>query len=177
MELQGIRQTGAQIVETVKAICRMCHGGCGTIVTVKDGVVEKVVGDPDNPVNDGLLCSKGGRPSIEQLYPHDRIDSRMVRAGEKGAMAWRRVSWDEALSYIAEKMLAIRAQHGAEAVAFGRGTSINNNHVTCRLANVFGSPNVISVGYFCYGPRLAVSKIPPRGTATRDRLETVGDFP
>src|SRR5229473_2664342 len=108
MELQGIRQTGAQIVETVKAICRMCHGGCGTIVTVKDG----------------LVCSKGGRPSIEQLYHPDRIDYPMIRAGEKGAMAWRRVSWDEALSYIAEKMLAIRAQHGAEAVAFGRGTSI-----------------------------------------------------
>ena len=50
------------IVETVKAICRMCHGGCGTIMTVKDGMIEKVVGDPDNPINDGPLCSKGGRP-------------------------------------------------------------------------------------------------------------------
>src|SRR6266404_154793 len=173
MELQGIRQTGAQIVETVKAICRMCHGGCGTIVTVKDGVVEKVVGDPDNPVNDGLLCSKGGRPSIEQLYHPDRIDYPMIRAGEKGAMAWRRVSWDEALSYIAEKMLAIRAQHGAEAVAFGRGTSINNNHVTCRLANVFGSPNVISVGYFCYGPRVAVCKITAGGRHSGKLWDTV----
>jgi anaerobic selenocysteine-containing dehydrogenase len=60
MELNGIRQAGTHIVETVKAICRMCHGGCGTIITLKDGIVEKVVGDPDNPVNDGLLCSKGG---------------------------------------------------------------------------------------------------------------------
>src|SRR5260370_16653616 len=111
MELQGIRQTGAQIVETVKAICRMCHGGCGTIVTVKDGVVEKVVGDPDNPVNDGLLCSKGGRPSIEQLYHPDRIDYPMIRAGEKGAMACRRVPWDGALSVIPNTLLPIPPHH------------------------------------------------------------------
>jgi len=151
------------VIETVKAICRMCHGGCGTIITVEDGVVAKVVGDPGNPINEGLLCSKGGRPSIEQLYHPDRIDHPMIRAGEKGAGAWRRVSWQEALDYIAEKMLAIRAQDGAEAVAFARGTSINNNHVTCRLANVFGSPNVISVGYFCYGPRVAVCKVTAGG--------------
>ena len=65
----------------------MCHGGCGTIISVKDGVVESVVGDPDNPVNDGLLCSKGGKPSIEQLYHPDRIDYPMIRVGEKGEMA------------------------------------------------------------------------------------------
>ena len=71
MELQGIRQAGAQIVETVKAICRMCHGGCGTIVTVKDGIVDKVVGDPDNPINDGVLCSKArhGRRSSSSTIP------------------------------------------------------------------------------------------------------------
>ena len=53
--------------QKVKAICRMCHGGCGTIVSIKNGVVQSVVGDPDNPVNYGKLCSKAGKASVEQL--------------------------------------------------------------------------------------------------------------
>ena len=48
-------------------------------------------------MNDGLLCSKGGEPSIEQLYHPDRIDYPLIRIGEKGAMKWRRATWDEAL--------------------------------------------------------------------------------
>ena len=53
------------------------------------------------------LCSKGGEPSIEQLYHPDRIDYPLIRTGKKGEMKWQRVSWDEAMQYIAKKMLAI----------------------------------------------------------------------
>ena len=43
----------------VKSICRMCHGGCGVIVYVKNGRVAKIAGDPECPINHGTLCSKG----------------------------------------------------------------------------------------------------------------------
>ena len=43
----------------VKSHCRMCHGGCGVLVYVKDGKVAKIAGDPDCPINHGTLCSKG----------------------------------------------------------------------------------------------------------------------
>ena len=42
-----------------KSHCRMCHGGCGVLVYVKDGKVAKIAGDPDCPINHGTLCSKG----------------------------------------------------------------------------------------------------------------------
>jgi hypothetical protein len=42
-------------------------------------------------------------------------------------------------------MLAIRDQHGAEGVAFGRGTGLNNTHIVSRLANLFGTPNVTAI--------------------------------
>ena len=135
--------------KTVKAICRMCHGGCGTIVSIKNGIVQSVVGDPDNPVNYGKLCSKAGKASLEQLYHDDRIARPMLRVGEKGGGHWKHVSWDEAISFIAQKMLAIRAEFGAEAVAFARGVSMNNNQIVTRLANVFGTPNVASINYYC----------------------------
>src|SRR5437868_12539497 len=102
----------------VKAVCRMCHGGCGTLVTVRDGVVESVKGDPDHPVNRGKLCVKAGAPSVEQLYHDARINRPLMRVGPKGSGQWKAISWDEAVKFIADKMLAIRAQHGAEAVAF-----------------------------------------------------------
>ena len=70
--------------KTVKAICRMCHGGCGTIVSIKNGVVQSVVGDPENPVNYGKLCSKAGKASLEQLYHHDRIDRPMTADRREG---------------------------------------------------------------------------------------------
>ena len=59
-------RVGSDFVERFKAICRMCHGGCGTIVEKVNGTVRRVLGDRDNPVNEGLLCSKAGTPSIEQ---------------------------------------------------------------------------------------------------------------
>ena len=167
------RSAVTDVVETFKAICRMCHGGCGTIIHMVNGTIRKVVGDKANPINKGALCSKAGPASIEQLYHPDRLDHPLMRVGERGEGKWRRVNWDEALDFIADKMQAIKVQYGAEAVAFGRGTGINNTHVVSRLANLFGTPNVISIGYFCYGPRVAVCKVTAGGKYTGKLWDTV----
>jgi thiosulfate reductase/polysulfide reductase chain A len=53
----------AKAVE-LKAVCRNCHGGCGTIVRLENGVVTEVRGDPAHPINRGKLCSKAGATSI-----------------------------------------------------------------------------------------------------------------
>ena len=148
----------------VKAVCRMCHGGCGTLVTVRDGKVTSVKGDPDHPVNLGKLCSKAGEPSIEQLYHESRINQPLMRVGPKGAMQWKPVSWEEAIAFIAQKMSEIRAEHGAEAVALARGVSMNNNQIITRFANVFGTPNIASINYYCYGPRTAACTLTATGT-------------
>ena len=166
-------RVGSDFVERFKAICRMCHGGCGTIVEKVNGTVRRVLGDPLNPVNEGLLCSKAGIPSVEQLYHPDRLDHPLIRTGERGAGQWRRASWDEALTLIAGKMRETEERHGAEAVAFGRGTGVNNTHIVSRLANLFGTPNVISIGYFCYGPRVAVCKVTAAGKYTGKSWDTV----
>jgi thiosulfate reductase / polysulfide reductase chain A len=168
-----IEHRSAQSKVQVKAICRMCHGGCGTIVTVHDGVVERVVGDPDNPVNRGKLCSKAGKASIEQLYHPDRIDHPLVRVGEKGSGRWKRVTWDEAIASIAASMLSIKREFGAEAVAFARGVSINNNQIMTRLANVFGTPNIASINYYCYGPRVVACSATSSGRFSGSVWDTV----
>ncbi len=149
MEFRGYDQA-------VKSHCRMCHGGCGVIVLLKDGVVRKILGDPDCPINRGTLCSKG-LASIKLLYHPERLLHPKRRIGPKGSGKWERISWDEALDTIAEKILHYERTCGAESIVLGYGTGRENEAVIYRFANFLGTPNVLTAGHFCYGPRIAAS--------------------
>jgi anaerobic selenocysteine-containing dehydrogenase len=142
----------------VKSHCRMCHGGCGVLVYVKEGRIAKIAGDPDCPINHGTLCSKG-IASTQLVYHPDRLTHPVRRIGPKGSGRWERISWDEALDTIAERMLRSKAVFGAESVVLGYGTGRENEAAIYRFANHFGSPNVLTAGHFCYGPRIATSII------------------
>lgn len=142
----------------VKSHCRMCHGGCGVLVYVKDGKVKKIVGDPDCPINHGTLCSKA-YATIQLAYHPDRLTYPVKRVGPRGSGQWERITWDEALNTIAERMLAYKESNGAESIVVGYGTGRDNEAAVYRFANVLGSPNVLTAGHFCYGPRLATTII------------------
>jgi anaerobic selenocysteine-containing dehydrogenase len=92
-----------------------CPDTCGIITEVQDGRAVAVRGDPDHPIARGWLCAKV-RPYLEHVYHPDRLTHPLHRVGPKGAGQWRRVTWDEALSEIAEKWQTIIAGSGAEAI-------------------------------------------------------------
>jgi anaerobic selenocysteine-containing dehydrogenase len=140
----------------VKSHCRMCHGGCGVLVYVKDGKVAKINGDPDCPINHGTLCSKG-IASAQLAYHPDRLTYPVRRIGPKASGKWERISWDEALDTIAERILHYKDEFGAESIVPGYGTGRENEAVIYRFANLLGTPNVLTAGHFCYGPRIATS--------------------
>jgi len=140
----------------VKSHCRMCHGGCGVLVYTKKGRVAKIAGDPDCPINHGTLCSKG-IASAQLAYHPDRLQYPMRRIGSKGGGKWERISWDEALDSIAERIIHYKEKFGAESIAMGYGTGRENEAVIYRFANLLGTPNVLTAGHFCYGPRIATS--------------------
>jgi anaerobic selenocysteine-containing dehydrogenase len=142
----------------VKSHCRMCHGGCGVLVYTKDGKAAKVVGDPDCPINHGTLCSKG-IASAQFAYHLDRLTHPVRRIGPKGSGKWERISWDEALDTIAKHILEYKEEFGAESVVMGYGTGRENEGVIYRFANLLGTPNVLTAGHFCYGPRIATGII------------------
>ena len=142
----------------VKSHCRMCHGGCGVLVYVKDGKIAKIAGDPDCPINHGTLCSKGIGAS-QLVYHPDRLTYPVRRVGSKGSGKWERISWDEALDAIAEKILNYKELFGAESIVMGYGTGRENEAVIYRFANLLGSPNTLTAGHFCYGPRIATTII------------------
>ncbi len=141
-----------------RSFCRMCHGGCGVLVYVKDGRVAKIAGDPECPINHGTLCSKG-LASAQLAYHPDRLTHPVRRIGAKGSGRWRRITWDEALDTIAERILGYKERFGAESIVMGYGTGRDNEAVIYRFANLLGTPNVLTAGHFCYGPRIASSII------------------
>jgi anaerobic selenocysteine-containing dehydrogenase len=144
--------------DAVKSHCRMCHGGCGVIVYTKNGKAVKIAGDPDCPINHGTLCSKG-LASAQLAYHPDRLTCPVRRIGPKASGRWERISWDQALDAIAERMLDYKDRFGAESIVMGYGTGRENEAVIYRFANMLGSPNVLTAGHFCYGPRIATSII------------------
>ncbi len=142
----------------VKSHCRMCHGGCGVLIYLKNGKVVKISGDPDCPINHGSLCSKG-LASAQMAYHPDRLTYPVKRVGAKGSGKWSRITWDEALDTIAERIRDYKFHYGAESIVLGYGTGRENEAVIYRFANLLGSPNVLTAGHFCYGPRIATSII------------------
>jgi anaerobic selenocysteine-containing dehydrogenase len=155
----------------LKSTCRMDHGGCGALVHVEDGKVVKVTGNPEHPISKGHLCIKG-LSSAYHLYHPDRLGFPMKRVGERGEGKWERISWDEALDTIADRMKEVRDKYGPEAIAIGTGTDRNMISQLFRTANIIGTPNLFSEGHVCYVPKVRTLDIMAEG-----HFEEGGWFP
>ncbi len=93
----------------VRGVCpHDCPDTCAMLITVKDGVALEVRGDPEHPTTAGVLCTKVARYT-ERTYHADRLLYPQKRVGPKGAGQFVRISWDEALDTIAEKLTGIAA--------------------------------------------------------------------
>ena len=86
-------------------ICPFCGVGCGQIVEVRDGRIVGIEGDPDHPINEGSVCSKGA--ALYQVH-HNERRLRSVRYRKPGARDWQELSWDQAMKMIAERVKKTR---------------------------------------------------------------------
>jgi len=101
---------------TVRTACPLdCPDSCTLDVTVEKGRVIKIDGGDANPVTRNYICGKVRRFG-ERVYGDDRLLYPAVRKGPKGQGTFSRVTWDEALDHIAERMVTIRDTTGAEAI-------------------------------------------------------------
>jgi len=141
--------------KTVETICQMCCLCCGLEVTVEDGRILKVEGMREHPMNRGRLCAKG-LASAQLTTDPRRLKTPLKRVGERGSGKWERISWDQALDEIAEKLLAIRDEFGPEYVGYYRGQApgwTTNYKYVVRFMNSWGSPNISSHSHLCHTPR------------------------
>jgi anaerobic selenocysteine-containing dehydrogenase len=100
----------------LRSVCPFdCPDACGLLVEVEDGRAVKVRGDPEHPYSQGTLCPKMNAYERSVGSP-DRLLHPLVRAGAKGAGAWRRASWEEAIALVADRWRRIAREDGAEAI-------------------------------------------------------------
>jgi formate dehydrogenase major subunit len=94
---------------------------------------------PDHPTNEGALCPKGNA-SLELLYHAERLQYPMKRVSG----GFERITWDEALSLVAENLGRIREERGPDALAFLASAKATNedNFVFQKLARMLGTNNV-----------------------------------
>ena len=131
----------------------MDHGGCSLIVGVKNNKIVKVKGDPEGFLNKGYVCAKGIASPDRLNHPH-RLKNPLKRMGDRGAGKWQKISWNEAIAEICENFNRIKDTCGAKSVAFCQGMPKGLElFVLTRLANTFGSPNVVGVQDVCHAPR------------------------
>lgn len=134
----------------VRTVCSPnCTGCCGINTFVKDDRIVKV--EPASFVEPGYerICIKGIAMAMERLHHPDRLTHPLIRAGERGGGEWRRVSWDEAYDYIAERLTANAERFGPESNAF---VTMSGNYgfkaltVAQRAANCLGGTILSEAG-------------------------------
>ena len=137
-------------IEIKKSICTICDPGtqCGLDLFVKDGKIIKVEGTREAPHSHGSLCAKGAA-TRQYVYSPDRVMAPLRRTGERGQGQFEEITWDEALDEIAQKLNAIKAEHGAESVIFFAGYPKHHRAFLQRLAIDFGSPNYCTESSTC----------------------------
>ncbi|MDZ7760623.1 MAG: molybdopterin-dependent oxidoreductase [Desulfovermiculus sp.] len=132
---------------------RMDHGGCNLQIQLNNGRITSLKGNPDGYLNAGYICPKGR--ALAEVHDHpQRLTTPLLRTGERGENTWRKAEWEEALEVIVRNLDRVRARDGARSVAFCQGMPKGLEHFgLIRLANTFGSPNVVAVQDVCHAPR------------------------
>src|SRR5262245_18696900 len=146
------------------SICPLCPAGCGLTVRVmegdaeviregklgvtKMGLAKKLEGDPQHPVNQGKLCTRG-QAAIEITYHPDRVGHPLKRAGARGDGKFQEISWEQALSEFIGKLDGLAASNNEKALtilmARRRGM---RQELFSQFANQFGAPAPIAFEFF-----------------------------
>lgn len=138
-----------------KTVCMGCHDHCKVAVEIRDGQILRVEEDNQHPRSAVLkptvrACPRA-RAAAEWFCHPDHLRYPLKRAGERGDGRWQRVSWEQALDEIAEKLEAIRGRYGPEAIATSSGTFRTHDEYKGRFLSLLGSPNYIGQGQICWG--------------------------
>lgn len=139
------------IDQTVTTTCAYCGVGCSLDVHVRDRQVVSIDPSPEGPSNLGHTCVKG-RFAHQYARASDRVTSPLMRRTDG---TWREASWDEALGFVATKLLEIKQKHGPDAIAAISSSRCTNeeNYVLMKLVRAaLGNNNIDNCSRVCHSP-------------------------
>ena len=135
-------------IEVKNTTCYMCACRCGIRVTLRDGEVRYIQGNPEHPLNRGVICAKGASGIMKQYSPA-RLTQPLKRkpGSDRGTGEFEAISWDEAFDTLEKRLGHIRATDPSKLALFtGRDQM---QALTGMFAKQFGTPNYAAHGGFC----------------------------
>ena len=139
-------------VKTVRTICGHCSVGCGIIAEVQDGVWVGQEPAFDHPFNLGAHCAKGasvrehGHGERRLKYPMKLVDGK-----------WQRLSWEQAINEVGDKMLELRKKYGPDSIFMTGGSKHNNeqSYLQTKFFRFWGSNNQDHQARICHSTTVA----------------------
>lgn len=141
-------------MDLVPTYCPLCVSRCGARAEVQDGAFVALHPDPTHPTGKAI-CVKGKAAPDILAHPARLLHPlRRTRPKDADDPGWERISWEEALDTVAERLLAAASTDGPESVVFGSSspsTSAISDAVDWvqRLRRAFGSPNYANYMELC----------------------------
>ena len=128
--------------------CYMCACRCGIRVHLREGQVRYIDGNPDHPLNKGIICAKGSSGIMKQYSPARLTQPLLRKPGSaRGAGEFEPISWERAYGIMTERLGAIRATDPKKFALFtGRDQM---QALTGLFAKSYGTPNYAAHGGFC----------------------------
>jgi formate dehydrogenase major subunit len=136
-------------IRRTKTVCTYYGVGCSFDIWTKDRHILKVA-PAEGPANGVSTCIKG-KFAWDFVNSLDRLTKPLIREGDR----FREAEWDEALDLVARRFAAIKAQHGADALAFIASSKCTNEeaYLMQKLARaVIGTNNVDNCSRYCQSP-------------------------
>ena len=135
-------------IEVKNTTCYMCACRCGIRVTLRDGEVRYIEGNPDHPLNKGVICAKGSSGIMKQYSPARLTKPLMRKPGsDRGDNEFEEISWDKAFDLLQQRLQHIRETDPKQfALITGRDQM---QALTGLFAKQFGTPNYSAHGGFC----------------------------
>ncbi len=144
------RKSGAlnSEIEVKNTTCYMCACRCGIRVTLRNGDIRYIEGNPEHPLNKGVICAKGASGIMKQYSPA-RLTKPLLRkpGSDRGAAEFDEISWEEAFSILQKRLSHIRQTDPRKFALFtGRDQM---QALTGLFAKQFGTPNYAAHGGLC----------------------------
>ena len=152
------------VAEWKPSICPACGGGCGVTARIMDadadvvrkgqagvmrmGVAKKLEGNPQHPVSQGGLCSRG-QASIQITYHPDRMKNPMKRSGARGSGQYQAVTWDAAIAELVSHLDGLESAGNQKALAYITRRRPGQRHALVeQFVSKFGAPAPITYELF-----------------------------
>ena len=143
-----IEPEGVQSEKFVNTSCLNCPARCATTVRVVNGKAVRITGNALSKVSEGEICPRG-HIGLQVLYDEERITSPLKRTnpskGRNENPGWTKISWDEALSEVTNRLRDIRNSGKPERLAIFSGlNSRSSEDLIGRFAAAYGTPNLVT---------------------------------